>query len=252
MLNYIKSEFYQIRHNKSLLWAGGIMALLIIAVAGFIKYFSSRFGADMTTFSPLYTSMSLIFAVAGIFASFLENGEHMRHHTLKNSVAFGIHRSKIYIGKFVSQFITCTFMYLFLAAFYIAVTCVVLGVPSGSEFISLFRALAGGYPLCICCFSISMCFFTNMGSGAGGLWSAIGVVYVLPNVFSVLSIRFSIFDVLYKWSPVNMISFQLDGIKRFAFWDTASGMAHCYLTGIVGTVMFLIIGMYWLERREIR
>lgn len=248
----MKSEFYQIRRNKCLLWAAGVIALLFIAATCIMKYFSVKFGADEITLSLLYTSMSLVFAMAGIIASFLENGEHMRHHTIKNSVAFGIHRSKIYIGKFITQIITCTFMYIFLSAFYIAITCLVMGLPPKSEFAYLFRALAGTYPLCICCFSISMCFFTNMGSGSGGIWATIGVVYILPGIFSILSTRYSFFGILYKWSPSNMSQFQFDGVKNFAFWDTASGMAHCYLTGIIGTVMFIIIGMYWLERREVR
>lgn len=250
----MRSESYQIRRNRSFFVCLIVMTAGILAIIGIMKYLDSL-AADTLSLplNALYTSMSLIHGFVIIVAGSLENNEYQRHHTVKNSVAFGIPRAKIYLGKFFSQLLACTLVYIAVPLLFIGIGCLLLKTPPKEDFIYLFRALAGGYPLCVCEFSICFCFFTNLGANWAGVLSAAFVSWGLPQIFYILGYKFPVFTVLHKWSPANMVEFQLDSHgMRYAFWDTASGMSHCYLSGIVGTLLFIAIGLYWLNKREIR
>lgn len=254
MLNYIRSEAYQIRRNPGFLACVIVMAVGLLSVLGVTKYFDVHADSKMDLpLSVLSTSMSFIYAFIIVVAGGLENNEHQRQHTLKNSVAFGFPRARIYLGKYISQLGACTLIYIAMPLLYMGVGCVLLKVPPKEDFIYLFRALAGAYPLCVCEFSICFCFFSNLGAGWAGVISSIFVSMGLPEIFRLLGFKYPVFALLHKWSPDNMVQFQMDGNgMRYAFWDSASGMAHCYLSGIIGTLLFLAIGIYWLEKREIR
>ena len=254
MLNYMRSEAYQLRRNRSFLACLIVMTAGILAIIGIMKYIDSLAAYRLSLhISALYTSISFMHTFVIVVAGSLENNEYQRHHTMKNSVAFGFSRTNIYLGKFFSQLLACTLIYIAMPLLFIGVGCLLLKTPPKEEFIELFRALAGGYPLCVCEFSICFCFFTNLGANWAGVLSAMFVSWGLPYIFNIVGYKFPIFTVLHKWSPANMVEFQLDshGV-RYAFWDTASGMAHCYLSGIIGTLLFVAIGVYWLNKREIR
>lgn len=254
MLNYMRSEAYQIRRNRSFLVCLIVMAGLILGAIGIMKYLDTHTARSLALpLNALYTSMSFIHGFVIIVAGSLENNEYQRHHTVKNSVAFGIPRVTIYLGKFFSQLLACTFIYIAMPLLFMAIGCLLLKTPPKEEFVSLFRAFAGAYPLCVCELAICFCFFTNWGANWAGVLSTLFVSWGLPQIFYILGYKFSFFTVLYKWNPSAMVEFQLDaqGV-RYAYWDTASGMAHCYLSGIVGTLLFVAIGLYWLNKREIR
>lgn len=101
----------------------------------------------------------------------------------------------------------------------------------------------------VACLSICFCFFINCGSSWKGVLSAMGIIYVLPEVFQLIGFKLPKLNALWRYSPHNMLCAKPEAAF---FWDTASGMAQCYIIGILHTILFTAIGIYWMQKREIR
>lgn len=253
MLNYMRSEYYHIRRNKAYLGTvlvlAGIMLTAIICLRQFSDQFHFQTGLRLDLFSMMTSSFP---ALATVLAAVLEHDEYAKNHTMKNSVAFGFPRPVIYLGKFIPHLLACTAAYLALPLFYLGVGSLVLQPPAAAEFLYLLRLLAGAYPLSIACLSICFCFFTNCGSSWKGVLSAMGMIYILPEVFRLVGYKIPKFNILSQYSPHNMLCSQSGTPGVSYFWDTSLGMTQCYVIGILYTLLFIGIGIYWMQKREIR
>lgn len=103
MLNYMKSEWYRQRNNRGLqntiLVCLGLIILMVAVLAFFGRRPGFAYANTYFAFNGIFTSMSGIFPLTLVFAGFMENNSRNRQSPLKNSVAFGIPRSSIYLGK---------------------------------------------------------------------------------------------------------------------------------------------------------
>ncbi len=115
MLNYIKSECYRVIHSRSTYVMTGIMAVLpvlfhiILYVTGVASSITQDFPYDITSFSfSFLTGSPMLFTYAGlIVAAVLYEDEH-KNGNLKNAVAFGISREKLFLGKCITAVLTAT------------------------------------------------------------------------------------------------------------------------------------------------
>lgn len=111
MLNYIKSECYRVIHSRSTYVMTGIMAVLpvlfhiILYVTGVASSTTQDFPYDITSFSfSFLTGSPMLFTYAGlIVAAVLYEDEH-KNGNLKNAVAFGISREKLFWGNVLLRF----------------------------------------------------------------------------------------------------------------------------------------------------
>lgn len=256
MLNYIKSEWYRQMHNKPFKIMVLVCMGLIAALVGVLAYFGSepgfRYANTRFAMSMIFTSMSGVFVLTMVPASFMENNAKNKELPIKNSVAFGISRETIYLGKFIVQLILCTLMYLLLPAFLTLLSYLFLEHSGVGETEYMIRALTGAFPLCLFMLSICFCFFFNMGTSMVPTLWILGIVYVIPKSLSFLSLKFAFFGRFTRWFPSEMLRLRYDESGLHFFWDTADGLLRCYTAGIIGTLVFLLVGMYWLKKREIK
>ena len=101
MLNYIRAELYKVTH-RVYTW---IMLGLILLGEGFmfLVWFDNR---DYTTFFEAVQVVGMMM-ILGFFATLFTcdmvfAGQH-QNGTLKNEVSFGLSRTKIYLGKFITM-----------------------------------------------------------------------------------------------------------------------------------------------------
>lgn len=256
MFNYIRSEWYLIRHNRSFLVSVGCMAglmLLLILMAYYSFVTFEKNGSESFYLSLLYTTGTSFFApVTLIISGSLENDEFKKHHTLKSSVSFGFSREELYLGKLFAQLSACTLAYVSLALFYFVTGLLFLGVPDSDSVILYIRALLGIYPLCLGFYAMVFCFLLNLGGGWGGVLAALGATYGLPYLFLFLGQKVPLLQIPAYYNPVNMMRTQWTDREAFFYWDTPSGMGLCYLTAAVYFILFTAIGLYWFKKREIR
>lgn len=255
MLNYMRSEWYLIRHNRSFLVSVGCIAGLMLLLLAFARHSIITFGMDDSEslyLAFLYTETSFFAPITLILAGSLENEELKKQHTLKASVAFGFSRLKIYLGKLISQMLACTLAYIFLAVFYLVTGMLLLGTPDSNSLTLYVRALLGAYPLCLAFFAMTFCFFLNLGSGWGGALASLGAAYALPYVFLYLGSKIPPLQIPADYNPVNMLKSQWTETGAYFYWDTPSGMGLCCLVAAIYLIIFTAIGFYWFRKREIR
>ena len=130
MLNYIKSECYRVIHSRSTYVMTGIMAVLpvlfhiILYVTGVASSTTQDFPYDITSFSfSFLTGSPMLFTYAGlIVAAVLYEDEH-KNGNLKNAVAFGISREKLFLGKCITAVLTATVLMGLVLTVYIGSAC---------------------------------------------------------------------------------------------------------------------------------
>ena len=115
MLNYIKSECYRVMHSRSTYVMTGIMAVLpvlfhiILYVTGVASSTTQDFPYDITSFSFSFLAGSpMLFTYAGLIVAAVLYEEEHKNGNMKNAVAFGISREKLFLGKCMTAVLTAT------------------------------------------------------------------------------------------------------------------------------------------------
>ena len=115
MLNYIKSECYRVMRSRSTYVMTGIMAVLpvlfhiILYVTGVASSTTQDFPYDITSFSFSFLAGSpMLFTYAGLIVAAVLYEEEHKNGNMKNAVAFGISREKLFLGKCMTAVLTAT------------------------------------------------------------------------------------------------------------------------------------------------
>ena len=103
MRNYIKSEWYRVTHTATFYVFTGILAgltLLLNLALWFLDKVDPTFpyGTVAFSLSNLVCLLEILFFVGVILVDLLFVGDK-KNGSLKNSVAFGISRTDIFLGK---------------------------------------------------------------------------------------------------------------------------------------------------------
>ena len=101
-MNYIKSEFYRIFHGREIYRFIIILALLAFSFNAVLAWFRRMddfpYGITSYSYSNLVAS-PLIFGLMGTVVGMILYEGNRRNGNLKNTVAFGISRTKIFISE---------------------------------------------------------------------------------------------------------------------------------------------------------
>lgn len=188
MINYIKSECYRMRKSSELYLViavlGGLTLAMNILLAlfgwytGDLRYSTVRFSLNTFTAS-IYIMAMLAAVVSGVL--FIED---RKNGVLKNIVAYGLDREKLFVGKCIAAFLHTFF-----------VMCVVLVIYVGSAYLLLEDR---------------------------------------------------------EWLPYTFL--RSEAVVRYAdyncLWDTSAGFAKCVISGVLGIVIFLAIGVWRFRKQE--
>lgn len=248
MLNYIKAELYR-NFNRPHLWVySGVIAALSLLLNISFKI-SSAPNMDLSRLFQIMTQMLIlpIFLVA----SFIDvtTAEESKNLTLKNAVSFGVPRSKIALSKFI-----VTVILSFIAAFIIFIVffgsgAVLFGIKEGSMQLirdSSLRILTS-LPLWIGAISVGtfIALFFNNSTAAAFVYAGVfaGVGPIVKGLSMLISDKF---NYIYR----ILITTQLSSLGLPALGDnaliTAAGI------GIAYTILFTMISMLYIKRKEIK
>lgn len=256
MLNYINSELFRISHNKKLYLLLGIVAALIIAMGVVLSVFGKdpKFPYATTAFAlgNEYRSMNYLLIIVLVLAAYLDDNEY-RQHTMKHSVAFGINRSTIYLARFFAQIIVSAVIYILMNVLLVGVSFSLLQHSNMGEMNELLRAMTAGIPLFLTALAISHCFIMNMESIISAETYAIAIILILPMIMNMLGKQVDIIAKLAYWLPYNLATpfFNESSVLQLT-WNIPNGMWHCYLSGLLFTVIFTVAGLAFFRKREIK
>ena len=235
MLNYIKSEFYRIRHTKSVFICTGVLCALVVLfnlllaflnkVDPTFQYGTFRFSLDMFTGAPM-TYMYM----AG-FVAFLLFLEDKRSGALFQTISSGISRRKIILEKGIVSFVTACVMMVVVLVCYAGSAWLLL---ENREFLPLQELLS----------EIVFLMPTAI---------AVIAVALVPNSIYILGLKFDIFYELSRWFPTayfrSEIMVYFDSYE--CIWHTSEGIVRCLVSGLLGIVFVLVFGMLKVKKQDL-
>lgn len=259
MLNYIKSEVYRnLRSKGNYIFLFGCMAFVLFingVLAGFANSTPNfPYANTYFSFSSLYMSMGIPIAlclpmVAVVF------GQEYKSHTLKNSISYGIARSEIYFGKFIVLLVIALINLILISLVYIGSAFLLLD-NSGSIYLNeLIRALVACMPLFLVSATVAHCFYFIFENETTVAMWWVSVMMIIPKILELLGARVEILRKIAQFMPWNIVKNITDGSEAYKFiffWSSQQGLINCFIVGIVGALVFYLLGMKLFEKVEIK
>lgn len=259
MLNYIKSEFYRILHGKAIYAVTLVLTALTIVLNATLCGFGSMDGefpyaTAHYTFTSLIGSMYIFFYAALIIVSLLTS-EESKNGTLKNVVAGGISRSQIFLGKCV----VCGAMAFLSGAVvmtgFIVSAYLLLEWDASFALEVLLKGTAANLPASFAALILAVALYCIVQREMQVILLWLGVIVGIPMVSFFLGLKMEIFSKIAEWMPWNYLRYEVGFTflenRIQALWMEPQGMARCLIAGSVGMVVFLLIGMIGIRKKDI-
>lgn len=256
MLNYLKSEFYRIVRLKSVYMTFALCAAIILLFNGALFYFSNeegfRYATTKFSFSTIYTNMPILIYIVFIVCSLLINDE-FNSRTLKNSVAAGVKRNTIYFGRFIYDIVIGTIFYVLLNGLHIVLALTLLE-KSGSEYLHiLIRSLIACFPLYIACAAFCHSLYYIIDNAINVSFVFVVFITVIPKIIGFAGMKIRFFDKINDWLIPSMLEPKWDEAYNLTLtWDTTNGFIRCYIVGVIGIIVFSIIGSILFNKKELK
>lgn len=256
MFNYLKSEFYRIVRLKSIHMAFVCCAAISLLFNGALFYFRNeegfRYATTKYSFSSIYTSMSVLIYIVFMICSLLIDDDY-KNRTVKNSVAAGVKRNTIYFGKFIVELVIGLIFYVLINGLHI-----ILGLSllknSGNGYLYIFiRSLIACLPLFMACTAICHCLYYIIDNAINATIVFVVFSTVIPTVFKYAGMKISLLSKLNSWLIPSMLETQWDEAFNITqTWDTTNGFIKCYIVGMIGMLVFSVLGSSLYSRKEIK
>ncbi|MDE6314466.1 MAG: ABC transporter permease [Lachnospiraceae bacterium] len=257
MLNYIKSDLYRIFHSKGIYVFVTVCSLLLFAMnlinhIANLKIEGFLYGTTDFAFGMVTSSMSYILCIVALFSTVI-CGDDYKNRTINNSISFGISRKKIYGAKLITALLTSALSLVIILGVLIISGYILLEHSNTGELISLFTAVTACIPALICSLIACLTFYYIFGSVQTMIWGFLGVFVAFPMVISLLALKFHFFQQLNNWLIYSMVSYySWDENENLVFlWNTTDGFFQLITAGIIGIVIFTIIGIFGIEKKEL-
>jgi ABC-2 type transport system permease protein len=259
MLNYIKSEFYRVFHSKGIYYLTGILAILSFLLNAVLAWFGkmdgSSFPYDTTSFS--YSNLvasPMLFCVIGTIIGIVFYEGNRKNGNLKNTIASGISRTKIFAGQCIVTTVSAIFSLIIVVSVYIVSSVVLLQHTGPVNLMDLVTEIPAVFFISVAALILGIICIEACEKNSIGIIIWIAIWFIIPKIFFYLGLRFDTIHSIAMWMPDNFLG--TDGMtvnmsKCITAWSTTEGMTKCFISGIVGTIVFFISGIVLLKKREL-
>lgn len=249
MLNYVRAELYKVSHRPYpyvfLLVVMGLELLLLGGMA-IANVRTDVVHADATAmimilFPMLTTGLYCTFVIGDMVFS-----EQYKHGTIKNEISFGIPRSRVYLGKLLTEGILGVALLVLIVALYLVFTLVLFqsDQSTGAMLRMLGNALAGVLPLYLGALGVAHLCFMNLKSSVAASFlpafsfAAGGVImgnlaHYGPGAFGVVGR--AVYPILLT-TPFDAMSVDIGWPFILNAW--AIGFSWLIITTVLGLLLF--------------
>lgn len=256
MGNYIKSELYRIFHSVSLyitIFAfAGLPLLLNIILYGFgrmdagFRYATTSFSYSNVVANPM------IFCFSGLVVVFVLYEKSKKNGNLKNIIAFGISRTKIFAAQFIVSFLVSVVILIITEAVYIGSAVLLLTHQGPVLVCDMFMAVVASSFIVIASLIFSILTIQLFDRISTGISVWICVFCLIPQAFSFCGLVVEPVQKLAMWFPYNFFNTMTVNTKEcIPVWNTGMGLMKCFLSGIAGILLFSIAGVLFLRKKEV-
>ena len=258
MRNYIKSEWYRVTHTLTIYVFTGVLAGLTLLM-NLVLWASDKtdvafpYGTTAFSLSFLACSMMIICVVGAILAGLLF-AEDKKNGSLKNSIAFGISRTEIFMGKCVVSALVSLISLAVILTVYMGSAVLLLepGVEPHAVRITL-QGVACVIPMAVAfeVLGLTLCNLCQKEAVAGVFWYA--VMMVIPQICFLIGLRFDSWAKIAAWMPFNYLKREVmvNMSGWHCLWQNPEGIAKCLISGFIGFIVFLAFGLLVSKKQEV-
>lgn len=265
MVNYMKSEFYRILHDKTIYLLTLILAaltLLVNIVLYLFKTFTTAFpyGNVWFAFSNLITGMHIFYIGAMLVVMFLSTDEY-KSGVLKNAVAGGLGRIHIFIGKCIVYSVVAIGSAGVILAVFISTAYGLLeydpaiALESSLPLQVLLKGAAANLPFSVASvvLTVALSQIFRKESHVCIIWALI--IYLVPTALQVLGLKILLCARIAGWMPWSFL--QTEVYVRFssrqmdALWMHPEGIIKLMIVGVIGIILFGAVGILGFRKKDI-
>ena len=242
MLNFIKSEYYRMIHTTGIRVFFGILSVLTILLISGISIVETQYHTTSFSYSILVSS-PMFFTLMGMLTASVLYEDSKRNGIIKNSIANGIPRGKVFFSQCIVSITTATVIMTIVLTLWIFMTELFLDKTGPVHMTDLLIVL------CLCFQNGAFIFFT---------W--LFVFFIFPTILLKFGIAVSAHfktDFIYNiamWMPSNFFQINTANVNMsscITAWDTTGGMLRCIIAGISGIIIFMAIGFRHIRKADL-
>ncbi len=257
MLNYIKSEFYRIRHTKAVYISTAILCVLVVLFNGamaFLNHVDPTFHYGTFRFSlNMFTGAPMTYMYIAGFVGFLLFLEDKRGGALYHTIAYGMPREKIILGKGIVGLVTAFCMMVVVLVFYVGSAWLLLKNRELLPLQELLCEIVFLLPTAVAVMLLGIVLGMIMQKEFNIVWNWLLVVALIPNVIYILGLKFEAVYRISKWIP--MVYFKREiavYLNRYeCIWHTPEGIMRCLVSGFAAIVCVLVFGILKLKKQDL-
>lgn len=255
MLNYIKSEFYRITHS-AMLYAVGFAFAAAPTLMNIMLYCFTLSKPDYP-FSTTSFSFSnvvanpMIFCVAALFLVYALYEGNKKNGNLKNAIASGLSRGKIFIGQVIVCLVVSIIFLAITAMVYIFSARLLLRIEGPVTAFDLIMEILAVAPIAVAALILSVVVVMRFDKSIMGIIWWLCILFFVPQLLLYIGIEIEPVREIAMWLPRNFFSgMQVNQTVCAPIWDAADGLAKCLISGFIGIVVFSICGIVSLRKKE--
>ncbi len=255
MLNYIKSEFYRITHS-AMLYAVGFAFAAAPTLMNIMLYCFTLSKPDYP-FSTTSFSFSnvvanpMIFCVAALFLVYALYEGNKKNGNLKNAIASGLSRGKIFIGQVIVCLVVSIIFLAITAMVYIFSARLLLRIEGPVTAFDLIMEILAVAPITVAALILSVVVVMRFDKSIMGIIWWLCILFFVPQLLLYIGIEIEPVREIAMWLPRNFFSgMQVNQTVCAPIWDAADGLAKCLISGFIGIIVFGIYGIVSLRKKE--
>lgn len=245
MGKYLRAEIYKALHRKT--YTGAMLALVLGGEALLLFLLKTAGFSNATTYDnvmsvlplSLTAGLYLVLAVCDLVFS-----DQYKQNTLKNEVAYGMPRGRIYFGKLLAAAAAAVVFCAIVMGFYLGVGALMFPVRDGAavtaQFLHLGKSLAVALPVWLGALSFAiMLLFVLKGA------ATVAVVYVLvlslDGILTLMRLLLPKLDKLCAFLQSCLIGAPMETVTNGTFdipYAWAVGMAWLAVSAVIGAICF--------------
>lgn len=259
MMNYMKSEMYRVSHDKGIYFFTAIVTVLSFLLNAILGWYGKMDGASFryNTTSFSYSNLvanPMVFCVMGTVIGMILYEGNRKNGNLKNTIAFGIPRTKVFLGECVVAIVSAVVSLIVVLAVYIISAIVFLEHRGPVSLTDLLTEIPAVFLLAVAALISGIVCMEAFGKNSTGVIVWITIWFIIPKIFFYLGLRMDVFHSIAMWMPDNFFGtsgMRVNMSESITAWGTVPGMAKCIISGIVGILVFSVSGIISLRKREL-
>lgn len=256
MFNYMRSECYRIFHSRAFyVTLASFMGLPIFvnSLLLFMIHKDAGFPYAITSFSySFFVSNPMWMLYAALLVSYVLYGGTRKNGILKNVVAIGISREKIFIGQCLVTTLICSMILIGSLVAYIGSAEWLLSTAGPVLWQDIVKTAMVGFLIAVSSIVLSITLMMLFNKEWTGVFIWFVVFEAVPFVCYLLGFKFAVFESIAMWMPNNFFKQTIVSMSVFEpIWQNIDGFEKCIISGLAGIVVFGMIGLWQVKKAEV-